>query len=95
MCINKKGYNMQPIKSTGSNNKEHCMISFFNRKGKLYVQFVADGKKYQRSTRLEDTPKNRTLVKKEVVPKLQAKILKGEFSKKEEVKNFDFVTIHP
>ena len=67
------------------------MISFFNRKGKLYVQFVADGKKYQRSTKLDDTPKNRTLVRKEVFPKLQIKILNGEFtSKKPEVKSFEY-----
>ena len=74
---------MQPIKSTGS-TKGANMISFFNRKGKLYVQFEANGKKYQRSTKLEDTPKNRTFVKKEVVPKLQYKILSGEFAKQQE-----------
>ena len=74
---------MRPIKSTGS-TKGANMISFFNRKGKLYVQFEADGKKYQRSTRLDDTPKNRAFVKKEVVPKLQHKILSGEFAKQQE-----------
>jgi len=73
---------MHPIKSTGS-NKESTMISFFNRKGKLYLQFEADGKKYQRSTKLEDTQQNRTFIKKEIIPKLQLKILSGEFGKKE------------
>jgi len=71
---------MNPIKSTGSYKKEQSMVSFFNRKGKLYVQFSADGKKYQRSTKLDDTPQNRTFVKKEIVPKLQHKIIKGEFN---------------
>lgn len=79
----KKRYNMYPIKSIDSYKKESNMISFFNRNGKLYVQFEANGKKYQRSTKLQDTPKNRTLVKKEVVPKLQYKILSGEFAKKQ------------
>jgi len=73
---------MKPIKSTGS-QKGAKMISFFNRNGKLYVQFEANGKRYQRSTKLDDTPKNRTLVQKEVVPKLQYKIISGEFEKKQ------------
>ena len=72
---------MYPIKSAGFNKKEASMITFFNRKGKLYVQFKANGKQYQRSTRLNDTPKNRILVQKEVIPKLQHKILSGEFAK--------------
>ena len=73
---------MNSIKSTGS-KKGAKMISFFNRKGKLYVQFEADGKKYQRSTKLDDTPQNRALVKKEVVPKLQQKILSGDFAQQQ------------
>jgi integrase len=73
---------MSSIKSTGS-KKGAKMISFFNRKGKLYVQFEANGKKYQRSTKLDDTPQNRALVKKEVVPKLQQKILSGEFAQQQ------------
>jgi len=70
---------MSPIESTGSHKKESKMISFFNRKGKLYVQFTANGKKFQRSTKLDDTPKNRAFIQKEVVPKLQIKIVMGEF----------------
>ena len=83
---------MNPVKSTGSTKKESKMITFFNRKGKLYVQFEADGKKYQRSTKLQDTPKNRTFVKKEVVPKLQLKIVRGEFNRKsnDTIKPFKF-----
>lgn len=65
MCLAKE-YNMKPIKSTGSKTGAN-MIAFFNRKGKLYVQFEANGKKYQQSTKLDDTPKNRTLVKKRSV----------------------------
>ena len=59
------------------------MITFFNRKGKLYLQFIVNEKRYQRSTKLEDTPKNRVLVQKEVIPKLQHKILSGEFAKQQ------------
>ena len=75
---------MIPIKSAGSHQKEPCVITFFNRKGKLYLQFEANGKRYQRSTKLKDTPKNRSLVQKEVIPKLQHKILSGEFAKQQE-----------
>jgi len=59
------------------------MISFFNRNGKLYVQFEANGKRYQRSTKLEDTTKNRAFVQKEIVPQLQHKIVSGEFAKQQ------------
>jgi len=66
-------------------------MTFFNRKGKLYIQFKVDGKQYQRSTRLDDTSRNRKLVEKEVVPKLQVKILKGEFDQtSKQIKDFNF-----
>ena len=76
---------MVPIKSADSLIQgESSVITFFNRKGKLYLQFDANGKRYQRSTKLNDTPKNRALVQKEVIPKLQHKILSGEFAKQHE-----------
>jgi len=80
---------MYPIKSTGS-NKELRMITFFNRKGRLYVQFEVDGKRYQRSLKMEDTPANRKLATSKIIPKLQLKILSGEFGKeKKEAKKFE------
>ena len=76
---------MVPIKSADSLIQgESSVITFFNRKGKLYLQFDANGKRYQRSTKLDDTPKNRVLVQREVIPKLQHKILSGEFAKQHE-----------
>jgi len=70
------------------------MITFFNRKGKqkdrLYVQFEVDGKRYQRSLKMEDTIANRKLATSKIIPKLQLKILNGEFGKeKKEVKKFE------
>ena len=57
------------------------MVKMFRRSnGKLYLEYEAYGKTVQKSTRLEDTPQNRTLVKKEVIPALQGKILRGELS---------------
>jgi len=58
------------------------MVKMFRRgNGKLYLEYDAYGKTVQKSTRLQDTPQNRALVKKEVIPLLQSKIFAGDFSK--------------
>ncbi len=58
------------------------MVRMFRRSnGKLYLEYETNGKIIQKSTRLEDTPKNRGLIKKEVIPELQRKILLGEIGK--------------
>jgi len=67
------------------NNSNICI---YKRNKKLYLQYWIDGKRYQKSTRLDDTPANRKLLKKEVIPQLQLKIATGEISKK--VKKFDY-----
>lgn len=68
------------------------MISIIRKKrsANLYVQFYIDGKCVQRSTKLEDTPKNRRFIEKNIIPKLQLKILNGEFNQKKSEKKFDF-----
>ena len=66
------------------------MVKMFRRSnGKLYLEYEAYGKIVQKSTRLEDTPQNRALVKKEVIPALQGKILRGELSQ-EKPKKFSY-----
>ena len=56
------------------------MVKMFRRSnGKLYLEYRAYGKILQRSTRLTDTPKNRALIKKEVIPALEKEILAGRF----------------
>ena len=60
---------------------------FKRSNGKLYLEYEAYGKTVQKSTRLQDTQRNRTLIKKEVIPALEAKIISGEFAK-EKPKNF-------
>lgn len=62
---------------------------FKRSNGKLYLEYEAYGKIVQKSTRLEDTPQNRALVKKEVIPALQGKILRGELSQ-EKPKKFSY-----
>ena len=58
------------------------MVKMFKRgNGRLYLEYKLDGKTVQKSTGLPDTPKNRALVKKEVIPALQRKLLLGEVGK--------------
>ena len=57
--------------------------------GKLYLEYEAYGKTVQKSTRLQDTPQNRALVKKEVIPALQRKIVSGELNQ-EKPKPFSY-----
>jgi integrase len=56
----------------------------------LYVQFYLDGKCVQRSTKLEDTKKNRKFIENSIIPPLRMKILKGEINTKKQNKDFDF-----
>ncbi|GIT98823.1 site-specific integrase [Sulfurovum sp. TSL1] len=66
------------------------MVKMFKRNnGKLYLEYEAYGKSVQKSTRLLDTPKNRTLINKEVIPALEARIISGEFAK-EKPKTFSY-----
>lgn len=62
---------------------------FKRSNGKLYLEYQVNGKIVQKSTRLIDTPQNRALVKKEVIPHLQTKILSGDLSHKK-AKTFDY-----
>jgi len=54
-------------------------MRLFKRKEILWLDFVVDGKRYRRSTKLEDTPSNRKLIQKDIAPQIQASILKGEY----------------
>ena len=66
------------------------MVKMFRRgNGKLYLEYEAYGKTVQKSTRLQDTPQNRALVKKEVIPALQRKIISGELHQ-EQPKTFSY-----
>ena len=62
---------------------------FRRSNGVLYVEYEAYGKIVQKSTRLKDTLQNRALVKKEVIPILEGKILRGDLLK-EKPKEFQF-----
>jgi len=58
------------------------MVKMFKRgNGRLYIEYKLDGKTVQKSTGLPDTLQNRTLVKKEVIPALERKLLFGEVNR--------------
>ncbi len=65
------------------------MASMFDRNGTIYTQVINDGKKIQRSTGLKNTPENRTLVEKKILPVLELKVKNGDFSKKKP-QNFQY-----
>jgi len=72
-------------------SKDKKLVSIFKRGNKLYLQFIVDEKKYQRSTGLDDSLANRKIIKNSVIPKLEHKIISGEFSKdKNRAKKFNF-----
>lgn len=48
--------------------------------GVLYIQYNIGDRIIRRSTRLQDTKENRALIKKEVIPAIQRKIIMGEVS---------------
>ena len=68
------------------------MISIIKKKrsANLYVQFHIDGKCVQRSTKLEDTPKNRKFIESKIIPSLALKIANGEFNQKRSESKFDY-----
>jgi len=53
---------------------------FKRANGILYVEYKVDGKTVQKSTRLRDTKEHRLLIKKEVIPSIERKIILGEIS---------------
>jgi len=56
------------------------MVGMFKRGKKLYLKYEVDGKTVQKSTRLDDTPKNRKLVEREVIPEIERKLRAGEIT---------------
>ncbi|WP_281951998.1 tyrosine-type recombinase/integrase [Nitrosophilus kaiyonis] len=53
------------------------MASVFTRNGVLYIQYMFNGRKIQRSTKLKDTKENRKYIEKEVIPALERKLALG------------------
>ena len=59
------------------------MVSIYKRGKKLYLQYYVNEKRKQKSTGLEDTPANRKMLKTQVIPQLEIKIMNGDIDKKQ------------
>lgn len=57
------------------------MANFFVRGDIIWADFYVDGKRYRRSTRLENTPQNRKYAERELLPRLQDAIRTGDIFK--------------
>ncbi len=54
-------------------------MRMYVRKNIIWLDFNVNGRRYRRSTKLEDTPGNRKLITKEIAPQIQAAIIRGEY----------------
>jgi len=57
------------------------MVNIYRRGRKLYIKYKVGERVIQRSTRLDDTPKNRRFLEREIVPELREKILSGKLER--------------
>lgn len=62
------------------------MANIYEKNGNLYINYRVNGKRVRKSTGLIDTSKNRTYLKKEVIPELTMRIKLGDFVKPESKK---------
>lgn len=53
------------------------MVNVYRRGRKLYIKYEVGGRVVQKSTRLDDTPKNREFLQREIVPEIRERILNG------------------
>ncbi len=63
------------------------MASIYKKSDKWYIQYYLDGKKISKSSGLDSTKENKKYLEKEVIPKLEAKLMLG-FIK--DIKNIKF-----
>jgi len=62
--------------------KDKGMAKLYTREGKLYIDYMVDGERKRKSTKLDDTKENRTIVERTIIPKLMQMIATGEIHKK-------------
>ncbi len=64
------------------------MAKIYSRGGKLYIDYMVDGTRHRKSTKLDDTKENRLSIEKNVIPQLMRMIATGEIHKPKP-KSFD------
>jgi len=56
------------------------MATLFGRGDKLWINYRINGRRVRKSTGLDDTPANRSMLEKEVIPQLMARIRLGQLA---------------
>lgn len=69
--------------------KDKGMAKIYARGGKLYIDYMVDGERKRKSTKLDDTKENRVLIERNIIPKLMSMIATGEIHRKKP-KNFGY-----
>lgn len=62
--------------------KDKGMAKLYERNGKLYIDYMVNGERKRKSTKLDDTKENRVIVERTIIPKLMSMIATGEIFKK-------------
>ena len=65
------------------------MTTHYTRGSTIWLNYYVDGKRFQKSTKLKNTPANIKIVKNEIIPALDIKIATGEIYKKKP-KTFEY-----
>ena len=58
-------------------------MKIISRSNKLYLHFSYNGQMVRKSMKMEDTTKNRTILKKQIIPEIHKQLVMGEFFEKE------------
>lgn len=58
-------------------------MKIISRNNALYLHFSHNGQRVRKSLKMDDTPKNRVIVQKQIIPEIQRQLLVGEFFEKE------------
>ncbi len=58
-------------------------MKIISRSNKLYLHFSHNGQMVRKSMKMEDNAKNRTILKKQIIPEIQKQLVMGEFFEKE------------
>ncbi|MFA6191711.1 MAG: tyrosine-type recombinase/integrase [Sulfurimonas sp.] len=58
-------------------------MKIISRSNKLHLHFSHNGQMVRKSMKMEDNAKNRTILKKQIIPEIQKQLVMGEFFEKE------------
>lgn len=80
---------MSLCSKTVADNKGNNMTTYYARGHVLWLNYYVEGKRFRKSTNLQDTPQNIKIVETQMIPSLNIKISTGDIYKKKP-KNFGY-----